>query len=146
MMHFSPDSSQVWFTVVYRNSGNWLDSLIGRFGVPSSFRLSADKETIVFDAATGMLSRRMPGFDFSNVLSVTGNTLTTLSESKDAIELWDLPPSRALHPAVVWTFLGVAFLLTGSWWYTGASRSCGHRAPLARLFLGLDLGSKKLVK
>jgi WD40 repeat protein len=144
MMHFSPDSSQVWFTIVYRNSGNWLDGLIGRFGVPGTFRLSAAKETIVFDAATGMVSRRMPGFGFSNVLCVTGNTLATLSESKDAIQLWDLPPSRALHPFVVWTFLGMAFLFTGSWCYAGASCSCGHKAPLARLFLGLDLGRRTL--
>jgi hypothetical protein len=94
-----------------------------------------------------MVSRRMPGFGSSNVLSASDNTLATLSDSKDAIQLWDLPPSRAsraLHPSVVWTFLGVAFLFTGSWRYADASCSCGHKAPLARSFLGLDLGRRCL--
>jgi hypothetical protein len=78
------------------------------------------------------------------VLSATGNTLATLSDSKDAIQLWDLPPHRALDPFVVWAFLGVAFLLTGSWWYARAGCPCGHKAPLARSLLGLGLGRRSL--
>src|SRR5438132_2606064 len=66
-----------------------------------------------------MLSRKMPGFGFSNVLSDTPIGLLLYQTARIRSSSGTCRPAgpcEALHPSVVWTFLGVVFLSTGRWW------------------------------
>src|SRR5260370_42042319 len=78
------------------------------------------EETAVLDVPTGQDCGRMPCFG-SNVLFADDKTLATLSKTGDAIQLWELPPGRALQGLGAWACLGGALLLTGIWWYARAA-------------------------
>jgi len=120
MMFFSPDGSKVGITVAHPNS-TWHDGLSSWFGGGRGFELMSFKEeTAVLDAATGQDCGRMPCFG-SNVLFADDKTLATLSKTGDAIQLWELPPGRALQGVGAWACLGVALVLTGIWWYARAA-------------------------
>jgi hypothetical protein len=44
-----------------------------------------------------------------------GKTLATFSREEDCVQLWDIPPSAAVHPFLAWGVLGLAFVFTGCW-------------------------------
>jgi len=103
----------------------WLDKLTqlaGDIHIPQFLAPvlipNTEAPVIVFDAATGKECGLVPHGHFTSYVHfVDDTTLATLSPTRDAIQLWDLPPRRALHPFIAWTCLGVALLLTGACWY-----------------------------
>jgi WD40 repeat protein len=115
-MFFSPDSSKLGISVSSPSS-SWYSNVSGWFRTSRDFKLmSLNEELEVVNAATGQACARVPIFGF-NVLFADDNTLAALSKAQDAIQLWDLPPRRAIPTAVAWACLGVAILLSAAWWF-----------------------------
>jgi hypothetical protein len=122
-MVFSPDGSKVWLRFMYQDSRAnnlfyWLDYLFRRLGVRGFTYGSSPphEEAAIFDVTTGLECARVP-FDRSHVLFGDDKTLATFSRVNGTIQLWDLPPRRAVHPILAWACLGLALILTGTWWY-----------------------------
>jgi hypothetical protein len=115
-MFFSPDSSKLGISVSSPNS-SWYSNVSGWFSTSRDFKLmSLNEELEVVDAATGQAYARVPIFGF-NVLFADDHTLAALSKAQDAIQLWDLPPRRAIPTAVAWACLAVAILFSAAWWF-----------------------------
>jgi WD40 repeat protein len=121
VMFFSPDSGKVcindppdsWLVRLYWMSGTTVQRALEFFSI-----LPDRMETAVFDAATGSEYGRLPCPLGYVVAFADDKTLAIFPlRGAKAIELWDLPPSTAVHPFIAWACFGVATLLTGARWY-----------------------------
>jgi WD40 repeat protein len=121
-MVFSPDGSKVW-VLRYQDPQAadpfyWLYYLFRRLGLRGFAFVSstAGEEAAVFDATTGFECARVPSDD-CHVLFADDKTLATFAQATGTIQLWDLPPRRAVHAILAWVSLGLALILTGTWWH-----------------------------
>jgi WD40 repeat protein len=93
-----------------------LSSIAERIGAARASRLFIDirPERRIFDTKSGRMVACVP--QAVSGLFPDGKTLATFSRDENGVQLWDVPPSSAVHPFLAWGVLGLAFLFTGWWW------------------------------
>jgi WD40 repeat protein len=93
----------------------WDDRLRGWFGRRAPHVFGTAGATVLIDVSTGALLTHLRGHSQPALLA-DGKIMATYDLDRDAIRLWDLPPRRAIHPALAWAALPLTVALTGLWW------------------------------
>jgi WD40 repeat protein len=118
VLKFSPDGSILGLSyglaTSYPNLPDWLQVL----GVPRNLDRSA---TVLINVSDGQKLTTLRGRGHIGFWP-DAKTLVTWDFSGHCLEMWDLPPSRAVHPVLILPALGLAIGLSSAWWYTGRRR------------------------
>jgi WD40 repeat protein len=85
--------------------------------------LNAVRHRQVFDTNTGQMVGCIPYHDAQ--MLPDRRTVAIYSYEEDSVQLWDFPPSTAVHPALAWTSLAIAVALTAWWWHVRRKARAG---------------------